>query len=55
MLLAIILALGTVFSITNLANSKSMPATVVWGGISAFYLLTAIGTFVRLIITALGV
>ena len=55
MLLAIILALGTVFSVTNMAKSKSIPATVVWGGISAFYLLVTIGTFVKFIIERLGI
>ena len=55
MFLVIICALGTVFSVTNMAKSKSMLATVVWSGISAFYLLATIGIFVKFIITALGV
>ena len=55
MLLAIICALGTVFSVTNMAKSKSMLATVVWSVISTSYLLVTIGTFVKFIITALGV
>ena len=55
MFLVIIFALGTVSSITNMAKSKSMLATVVWSVISTSYLLVTIGTFVRLIITALGV
>ena len=55
LLLTIILALGTVFSITNMAKSKSMLATVVWSVISTSYLLATIGTFVKFIITALGV
>ena len=49
------LALGTVFSITNMAKSKSILVTMIWGVISTSYLLATIGTFVRLIITALGV
>ena len=55
LLLAIILAVGTVFSITNMANSKSMSATVVWSAISIFYLLITIGTFVKFIIERLGI
>lgn len=55
MLLAIICALGTVFSITNMANSKSMLATVVWSVISTSYLLATIGTFVKFIIERLGI
>ena len=54
MLLAIICALGTVFSITNMTKSKSMLAAVVWSVISTSYLLTTIGTFVKFIITTLG-
>ena len=55
LLLAIICALGTVFSITNMAKSKSMLAVVMWAIPSTSYLLVTIGTFVRLIITTLGV
>lgn len=55
MFLVIICALGTVFSVTNMAKSKSMLATVVWSVISTSYLLATIGTFVKFIITALGV
>lgn len=55
LLLAIICALGTVFSITNMAKSKSMLAAVIWSVISTSYLLATIGTLVKFIITALGV
>ena len=55
LLLAIICALGTVFSITNMAKSKSILAAVVWSIVSTSYLLVTIGTFVKFIITALGV
>lgn len=55
MLLAIILALGTVFSVTNMAKSKSILATVVWSVISTSYLLATIGTFVKFIIERLGI
>ena len=54
MLLAIILALGTVFSITNMAKSKSILAGVVWGIVSTSYLITTIGTLVKFIIERLG-
>lgn len=55
LLLAIICALGTVFSITNMAKSKSMLAAVIWSVISTSYLLATIGTLVKFIITTLGV
>lgn len=55
MLLAIICALGTVFSITNMAKSKSMLAAVIWSVISTSYLLATIGTLVKFIIERLGV
>ena len=53
--LVIICALGTVFSITNMAKSKSMLAAVVWSVISTSYLLVTIGTFVKFIIERLGI
>ena len=53
--LVIISALGTVFSITNMAKSKSILAAVAWAIVSTSYLLVTIGTFVKFIITALGV
>ena len=53
--LVIICALGTVFSVTNMAKSKSMLATVVWSVISTSYLLVTIGTFVKFIIERLGI
>ena len=55
MFLVIICALGTVSSITNMAKSKSMLATVVWSVISTSYLLATIGTFVKFIIERLGI
>ena len=55
MFLVIICALGTVFSVTNMAKSKSILTTMIWGVISTSYLLVTIGTFVKFIITALGV
>ena len=54
LLLAIICALGTVFSITNMAKSKSMLTAVVWAIVSTSYLLVTIGTFVKFIIERLG-
>ena len=54
MLLVIISALGTVFSIANMAESKSMLATVVWSVISTSYLVVTIGTLVKFIIERLG-
>ena len=53
--LVIICALGTVFSITNMAKSKSMLTAVIWSIVSTSYLLVTIGIFVKFIITALGV
>ena len=55
MFLVIISALGTVFSITNMAKSKSMLAAVVWAIVSTSYLLATIGTFVKFIIERLGI
>ena len=55
LLLVIISALGTVFSIANMAESKSMLAAVVWAIASTSYLLTTIGTFVKFIIERLGI
>ena len=55
MFLVIICALGTVFSVTNMAKSKSMLAAVVWSVISTSYLLTTIGIFVKFIIERLGI
>lgn len=55
MLLVIISALGTVFSIANMAESKSMLAAVVWAIASTSYLLVTIGTFVKFIIERLGI
>lgn len=52
--LVIISALGTVFSITNMAKSKSMLAAVVWAIASTSYLITTIGTLVKFIIERLG-
>lgn len=54
MLLVIISALGTVFSITNMAESKSMLAAVVWAIASTSYLIITIGTLVKFIIERLG-
>ena len=55
MLLVIISALGTVFSIANMAKSKSMLAAAVWAIVSTSYLLVTIGTFVKFIIERLGI
>ena len=55
LLLVIISALGTVFSITNMAESKSMLAAAVWAIVSTSYLLVTIGTFVKFIIERLGI
>ena len=55
MFLVIICALGTVFSITNMAKSKSMLAVVMWAIPSTSYLLVTIGTFVKFIIERLGI
>lgn len=55
MFLVIISALGTVFSITNMAKSKSILAGVVWAIVSTSYLITTIGTFVKFIIERLGI
>ena len=55
LLLVIISALGTVFSIANMAESKSMLAAVVWAIASTSYLLVTIGTFVKFIIERLGI
>lgn len=55
LLLAIICALGTIFSITNMAKSKSMLAAVIWSVISTSYLLATIGTLVKFIIERLGI
>lgn len=52
--LAIILALGTVFSIANMTKSKSILAGVVWAIASTSYLITTIGTLVKFIIERLG-
>lgn len=54
MFLAIILALGTVFSIANMTKSKSILAGVVWAIASTSYLITTIGTLVKFIIERLG-
>ena len=55
MFLVIICALGTVSSITNMAKSKSILATMIWSVISTSYLLATIGTFVKFIIERLGI
>lgn len=55
MFLVIISALGTVFSITNMAKSKSMLAAAIWSIVSTSYLLVTIGTFVKFIIERLGI
>ena len=55
MLLVIISALGTVFSIANMAESKNILAAVVWAIVSTSYLLVTIGTFVKFIIERLGI
>ena len=55
LLLVIISALGTVFSIANMAESKSMLAAVAWAIVSTSYLLVTIGTFVKFIIERLGI
>ena len=55
LLLVIISALGTVFSIANMAESKSMLAAVVWAIASTSYLLVTIGTLVKFIIERLGI
>lgn len=54
LLLAIICALGTVFSITNMAKSKSILTTIVWAIASTSYLIITIGTLVKFIIERLG-
>lgn len=55
MFLVIILALGTVFSITNMTKAKSILTTIVWAIASTSYLLVTIGTFVKFIIERLGI
>ena len=53
--LLFILALGTVCSIANMNKSNDFLSKIFTVLVSCILLLTTIGTFVRIIITALGV
>lgn len=54
-ILLFILALGTVCSIANMNKSNDFLSKLFIVLVSCILLLTTIGTFVRIIITALGV
>ena len=54
-ILLFILALGTVCSIANINKSNDFLSRLFTVLVSCVLLLTTIGTFVRIIITALGV
>lgn len=54
-ILLLILALGTVCSIVNINRSNGFLSRLFTVLASCILLLTTIGTFVRIIITALGV